>query len=582
LQVTHLILGDILSQYKEQNLIDNVKYLNWPEWDSSENIIGDSNDYSAIFTILDMDGLKKLLKEHEKQFPKRSKPLIREKTLELIAKEIGNLDSGSNLVRFLKNCDVDEELIVYPNTKWIMVFDVMVYLANSGKKEDKEILSKVIGEATHPIAHRGDTSSAEALRSKFNSYLSYDKMGIVYVEDDGTYWALRNADKDMLQEATESDLFVEQAEWQTQWEEQAEKQLEFLRQPENKEKISLLRKAYQLLMNVAFFFCEDPSHPTVELNQSFQYLNKIVNLTRNDLGLSSVDSSPFSRNEHFFYLPFSNLFSAEKIYEEKGKELSWQKIRPEMNAMYGDIEEIYQEVSGSDVLAEPDEQKKLNEIQLSLSVLKKKREIARKVVLGRRNRVQPTIPTTTKIEITSLPELRIKGFEENVVLAKPKNKKIQLRKFPSDLRWEEISIQFLNEHEVIVKARNETLQTTYEVMGFQDEKKKLPNKQWVLLRLLAVRNGEMSWKNNSNLSLKDINKLKKQKQSLSEALKAFFQINDSEPFHDYKTEKAYKIKLVLAPEPELKNMDEHEVVGGKDELDLRTYYKEQTPEVNDE
>lgn len=156
-------------------------------------------------------------------------------------------------------------------------------------------------------------------------------------------------------------------------------------------------------------------------------------------------------------------------------------------------------------------------------------------------------------------DIGIRGFEEKVVLQKPKNKLIQLRNFPSDLRWEEISIQFLNEHEVIIKARNETLQTIYEAMGFQDEKRKLPNKQWQFLRLLALKKGEISWESNHNLPLKQINSIKKQKQLLTEALKAYFQISNDEPFHDYKTEKAYKIKLTLTPEPELKGIDEREV-----------------------
>ena len=156
-------------------------------------------------------------------------------------------------------------------------------------------------------------------------------------------------------------------------------------------------------------------------------------------------------------------------------------------------------------------------------------------------------------------DIGIRGFEEKVVLQKPKNKKIQLHKFPVDLKWEEISIQFLNEHEVIVKAKNETFQTTYEAMGFQDERKKLPNKQWEFLQLLSTKNGEVSWENNQSLPLKQINSIKKQKQLQTEALKAYFQIYDSEPFQDYKIEKAYRIKITLTPEPELKDINEREV-----------------------
>lgn len=165
----------------------------------------------------------------------------------------------------------------------------------------------------------------------------------------------------------------------------------------------------------------------------------------------------------------------------------------------------------------------------------------------------------TKVEITNLPELKIKGFEEKVILSKPKNKKIQLRSFPKDLKWEDITIQFLNGHEVIIKAKNETLQADYEIMGFKDEKKKLPNNQWVFLKLLSTKNGEISWDNNQNLSVKKINSVKKTKQLLTEALKAYFQINNSEPFYDYKTEKSYKIKINLTPEVDSKNVNDQEI-----------------------
>ena len=86
-----------------------------------------------------------------------------------------------------------------------------------------------------------------------------------------------------------------------------------------------------------------------------------------------------------------------------------------MNAMYGDIEELYREVSGSDILSEPDKQKKLNEIQLQLSTLKKQREIAKsKVRHQMRTPGEVKSAPVTKIEITSLPEVRIRKEEENI------------------------------------------------------------------------------------------------------------------------------------------------------------------------
>lgn len=188
--------------------------------------------------------------------------------------------------------------------------------------------------------------------------------------------------------------------------------------------------------------------------------------------------------------------------------------------------------------------------------------------------------TIQEVKITGMPELKIKGFEEKVILQKPKNKRIQLRNFPKDLKWEEITMRFLNDHEVILEVQESTYQTNYEEMGFQDETKKLPNKQWKFLNLLAIKNGEVSWENNKDLSLKRINSIKKQKQLLTEALKAYFQIKD-EPFLDYKKEKAYKIKINLIPETNSTTSlkEKRSYKNDKDDLGIEEYRKEQSPEV---
>ena len=159
-------------------------------------------------------------------------------------------------------------------------------------------------------------------------------------------------------------------------------------------------------------------------------------------------------------------------------------------------------------------------------------------------------------------------------MPKPKDKKIQLQSFPKDLKWEQITITFLNGQEVIIKAQNKTLQTTYDLMGFQDDKKKLPNKQWELLLELSKRNGEMDWKNNQNLSQKEIDAIKKRKQNLSDSLRAYFQIQDS-PFADYEKEKKYRIMINLIPENS--QIDDEP----KDHLGVKEYLKEVSPQIDD-
>ena len=148
-----------------------------------------------------------------------------------------------------------------------------------------------------------------------------------------------------------------------------------------------------------------------------------------------------------------------------------------------------------------------------------------------------------KIENTPV---EIKGLEKEITLKRGKKTKI-LTNFPKDTKWSDIIIKFLNNEEVIITAKELRKQTNYEEMGFEDEKKKSPNKQWDFLKLLAIKNHTISWENNYDLSIKNIWRAKKQKQLLAESLKAYFQIND-DPFFDYKKEKAYKIKINLIPE----------------------------------
>lgn len=126
--------------------------------------------------------------------------------------------------------------------------------------------------------------------------------------------------------------------------------------------------------------------------------------------------------------------------------------------------------------------------------------------------------------------------------AKVYRKRIVRPQFPPDFTWTDIAIQFLDGQEAIVKVKEKTSHTNYEEMGFQDKRKKCPNKQWEFLKDLSVIGGEISW-NNSKATLKG----KKRKQLLADTLKTYFQI-DEDPFYPYRKEKAYKIKIALVPE----------------------------------
>lgn len=100
--------------------------------------------------------------------------IVRDKTLEFIARHIGDLDTGPNLVGFLRSCGVPDSLVEYPNTKWKMVYSVLVYYASSPHEEDYKMLYKIIEEALHPLMYEGNEELAKQAQAEFNKYLKYD------------------------------------------------------------------------------------------------------------------------------------------------------------------------------------------------------------------------------------------------------------------------------------------------------------------------------------------------------------------------------------------------------------------------
>jgi hypothetical protein len=161
-------------------------------------------------------------------------------------------------------------------------------------------------------------------------------------------------------------------------------------------------------------------------------------------------------------------------------------------------------------------------------------------------------------------------YERGIAAAQtstPKN-----HKFPSGLAWQEITLKFLNGEEVMVKYRDTTFTTTAEGMGFMDNKTKSPNAQWRLMRQLASHGGELSWSNNSDLSKNDKDAMKKRKQELVKGLWKYFGIK-GDPFFPYKEINAYRMRITLIPESRDTERD--------DDMGIRSFHREQTPNIDD-
>ncbi len=135
-----------------------------------------------IYIIYKIKEEKKIINLHydlKKKYPKREKPIFQDKVLQIISKDIGEMSTGTVLIKFLKECGVENELIIYPNTKWKMIFDVLQYLAKSDKPEDYQALCKIIEEPCHPLFHDGNENVANDYKNKFNKILKYDGFAVL-------------------------------------------------------------------------------------------------------------------------------------------------------------------------------------------------------------------------------------------------------------------------------------------------------------------------------------------------------------------------------------------------------------------
>jgi hypothetical protein len=114
------------------------------------------------------------------------------------------------------------------------------------------------------------------------------------------------------------------------------------------------------------------------------------------------------------------------------------------------------------------------------------------------------------------------------------------------LKWEDITIKFLNNDYVYIQIKDKVINSNFLLMGFENEKTKKPNNQWKLLKILSDNNGILDW--GKTKFIKERYSFKKRKQLLSDDLKRYFQIENDEPFYDYKKEGEYRIKINLVPE----------------------------------
>jgi hypothetical protein len=337
---------------------------------------------------------------------KKEHPEIREQTLEYISRHLGERGSGPQIVGWLEGWGVPNWLIEYPNTKWRMIHSVLSHYAYSTGKKDREMLFRIIGEMLHPLMFGGDKKAAEAAAKDFNKYLEYDGVVAAYSGDDKRYYVYKEdelgVDEDDLHYALNEKLILQEY-----------SELEFLRLPENKERVAALREAYRAFINIVHLFCRNPLAPTTELNNAYLECKSLITST-----VSKLDLYNFNKVYRLatYSLPFVTLFSAEKNCQQNGTILSWNAIRPEMYATYSDIEEIYRKAHSTGVPQEPDSRKILAEVS-SLVAKAQAQNRKRDAQVAEKVRRVAKEKRVLKVEIAKMPTLKIRG--EKVPIDKP-------------------------------------------------------------------------------------------------------------------------------------------------------------------
>jgi hypothetical protein len=92
------------------------------------------------------------------------------------------------------------------------------------------------------------------------------------------------------------------------------------------------------------------------------------------------------------------------------------------------------------------------------------------------------------------------------------------------LRWQEITIKFVDPESVRIAAREQKAVFSFRDLLCEDSRKRQPDSQWKLLKWLADNHGELSWEDTE--ASDDI---KTRKYLLSKSLKKFFNIIE-DPF----------------------------------------------------
>ena len=113
---------------------------------------------------------------------------------------------------------------------------------------------------------------------------------------------------------------------------------------------------------------------------------------------------------------------------------------------------------------------------------------------------------------------------------------------PPGACWEDVSVRFITQHQVHIRAREETGVYEHTQMGMANLRNGQPTKQWELLQTFAEARGELTWQDAGA-----DNKNQKRRELLGRRLRNFFGIDD-DPFEILPSQTGWRARFTIIPE----------------------------------
>lgn len=104
---------------------------------------------------------------------------VKKEALDLISKDIANRYTLDEVVQVFCDVGVPESMFIHNADEYSSVFYVLSFYSTTGDEEEHDDLKqfrKILEKVLHPLAFGGDEGKAKETRTKYNSYLKYDKV----------------------------------------------------------------------------------------------------------------------------------------------------------------------------------------------------------------------------------------------------------------------------------------------------------------------------------------------------------------------------------------------------------------------